>query len=522
MEKIIQILCFTSLFIYLIIRLRYELQMMQQNSYRNKRYLKWLKSNLISTHRVLIFLVFIVACFFIHIIYLEILVSIFAATGIVYELTRKYKKALVYTNRAIRLLLTSSLLAFLLISLLFFITQNVNITLLTVLFLNVLSFIILMTGNIINVPIESAINKSYYNEAKRILAQHKHLVIIGITGSYGKTSTKHYLHRILSEKYNVLMTPGSYNTVMGVIRTIRENLKPYHEIFIVEMGAKQQGDIKEICDLVQPNIGILTSIGEQHLETFKSIENIQKTKFELIDSLPKNGFAVLNADFEYVASRNVENVNNLFYYSSFNKSKDYYIDDITYSFSGTDFVIKRKNGLSESFSTKIVGKHNLSNILAGIMVAEYLNVEINAIKYAVSHIEQVEHRLTISQTPAGITIIDDAFNSNPSGAEMALEVLKGFQSGKRIMVTPGMIELGEKQFEYNYKLGQQISTSADYVIIVGEYNREAISQGLLENNFNKENLYTAPSFTNAVKHLNDKLQKGDVVLYENDLPDTFK
>lgn len=522
MKIVIDVFCLITLFAYLIVRLRYELQMMQQNSYRNERYTKWLRSDLKNINRVMILFAFVASCLFYDNLYVKILLAVFSLGGIYFELVRKYKKTLVYTNRAVRLYISASLISLLLLVFTFLAGGHIGCLLSLSLLLNVFSFVIIQVANIINAPVESSINKGYYNDAKRILDQNKQLIIIGITGSYGKTSTKHYLHRILSEKYNVLMTPGSYNTTLGVIRTIRENLKPFHEIFIVEMGAKQPGDIKEICDLVHPTIGILTSVGEQHLESFKSIENVQKTKFELIDSLPKDGLAVLNADFEYIISRNVTNVENKAYYSFSDPSVNYFIENIHYSNQGTDFTVKEQDGSTNTFSTKIVGKHNLSNILAGIIVARHLNIDVNPIKYAVSHIEQVEHRLNIRYTPGGITIIDDAFNSNPNGAEMALEVLKGFQSGQRIVVTPGMIELGDKQFEYNCKFGKQIADSADYAIIVGEYNKEAIFKGLKDTDFDEKNIYLATSFNDAVKHLGAKLTKGDVVLYENDLPDTFK
>ena len=421
-----------------------------------------------------------------------------------------------------RLYTTSVIASISLSSSIFIWSGNINYVILAILFLVVLSFAVLIISNIINSPLERAINKSYYNDAKRILEQHRNLIIIGITGSYGKTSTKHYLHRILSEKYNVLMTPGSYNTTLGVIRTVRESLKPYHDIFIVEMGAKQPGDIKEICDLVHPTIGILTSVGEQHLESFKTIENVQKTKFELIDSLGLEGLAVLNHDFEYVASKEVTNTSNVKYYSASDSSVDYYLDNINYSNLGTSFSIDGKEQLSVDFFTQIVGSHNLSNILASTIVARELGVGDNLIKYAVSHIEQVEHRLNIRKTSTGITIIDDAFNSNPSGAKMALDVLSRFQTGKRIIVTPGLIELGDKQIQHNTTFGSQISSCADYVIVVGEYNRDAIINGLRSSSFDENKIYTAPTFTDAVSHLNGVLSSGDVVLYENDLPDTFK
>jgi len=522
MEKIIIICCLVLSFIYLLSRLKFELQMMQQNSYRNSRYIKWYRSDLSNPIRIAIFILFILSSVLSGNLYILILIILFSSWGIFYEAKKKYKKKLVFTRRATRLYITSVIISLLTIGIIYFIWKNAEYAVSTVLLLNIFSFTILIISNLLNSPIEKSINRKYYNEAKQILQQNKDLIIIGITGSYGKTSTKHYLYRILSEKYNVLMTPGSFNTTLGVIRTVREQLKPYHEIFIVEMGAKQSGDIKEICELVHPSIGIITSVGEQHLESFKTIENVQKTKFELIDSLPEDGLAVLNYDYPYIASRKVENVKNKIYYSFTDNAVDYFIDSIKYSSKGTEFTVHAKNGPAEELSTKIVGKYNLSNILAGYIVAKYLKIEPMSIKYAVSHIEQVEHRLNIRQTPGGITIIDDAFNSNPNGAEMALEVLGGFTTGKRIIITPGFIELGNRQFDYNYNLGRQITSNADYSIIVGSYNRDALTKGLNDSDFNKQNLYLASSFNDAVNHLKGILSNGDVVLYENDLPDTFK
>lgn len=521
-DIVVNIICVLSAIGFLFVRLKYELQMSQQNSYRNTRYIQWLRSDAANLVRLFNLTLFVLACFFINIICVKGAIAALLICATLLEIRKKYKKKLIFTNRAIRLYATATIVSIVIISSTFVITESIDKSIIATLLLIVTSFALLIISNILNSPLEKMINRGYYNDAKRILEQNKDLIIIGITGSYGKTSTKHYLHRILSEKYNVLMTPGSYNTTLGVIRTVRENLKPYHEVFIVEMGAKQAGDIEEICNLVHPNIGILTSVGEQHLESFKTIENVQKTKFELIDSLQQNGVAVLNSDFEYITSREVTNTPNVNYYSHSNSSADYYIDNISYSNLGTDFTIESKGGVSESFFTKIVGSHNLSNILSAYIVAKELNIDTNAIRYAISHIEQVEHRLNIKKTPAGITIIDDAFNSNPNGAKMALDLLKGFQGGKRIVVTPGLIELGDKQFEYNRNFGEHIATSADYVIVVGAYNRDAIVKGLADGSFDSDNSYIAPTFTDAISHLSGIMTKGDVVLYENDLPDTFK
>ena len=209
------------------------------------------------------------------------------------------------------------------------------------LLLSIFSWFVVMLAVVILMPVEKLINRRYWKEASDILASMPGLKVIGITGSYGKTSTKHYLNRILSEKFDVLMTPGSYNTPMGVIRTIREMMKPYHSIFICEMGAKQKGDIKEICDLVNPEIGIITAAQSMHLESFKTMENVQATKFELVDALPSYGFAVVNNDFDYCANRAVDNVEAIRYCIGDNDRKDcsFIAKDIRYTSQGTTFNV---------------------------------------------------------------------------------------------------------------------------------------------------------------------------------------
>lgn len=156
-----------------------------------------------------------------------------------------------------------------------------------------------IVANVINHPMEAGINQHYINDAVKA-EKRPGLTVISVTGSYSKTSVKFYLQTLLQEKYNVLVTPESFNTPMGVVRTIRGSLKPTTEIFVCEMGARHVGDIKEICDMVHPNHGVITSIGPQHLETFFNMENIQKTKFELADALPEGGMLFLNGDNDYI------------------------------------------------------------------------------------------------------------------------------------------------------------------------------------------------------------------------------
>ena len=514
----------------LFLELKRDLMMLQQNSYRNERYMRWLKSSQDTTSMprltACVVLGFSIStyCPTNVAMYLIILFAVFNSARL---LRAKYKKPLVFTNRAKRIYAVAAVIAIALICCCGFgFGKGDSNSILsacgsTAFALYIGSHMIMYVANVLLAPVEKHINKGYYNDAARILASMPDLKIIGITGSYGKTSTKHYLHRILSEKYDVLMTPGSYNTTLGVIRTVREYLKPYNEVFIVEMGAKQQGDIKEICDLVKPHMGIVTAVGEQHLESFKSIENVQSTKFELIDALPQDGMGVVNDDFEYVANREVENVECIRYAVNETKNAAYTAKDITYDETGTRFTVVG-GGKELQLHTKLVGECNISNLIAAVIIALRLEVPEDKIRYAVEKIEQVEHRLNLKRTPGGITIIDDAFNSNPTGSKMAMDVLSRFNKGKRIVITPGMIELGEKQYELNEALGVKIAECADVAIIVGEYNKEALLGGIKQGKMNSENVHAVASFNEAQQVLATIARAGDTVLYENDLPDTFK
>ncbi|MDE5924837.1 MAG: UDP-N-acetylmuramoyl-tripeptide--D-alanyl-D-alanine ligase, partial [Muribaculaceae bacterium] len=313
-----------------------------------------------------------------------------------------------------------------------------------------------------------------------------------------------------------------YNTPMGVIRTVREMMKPYTEIFICEMGAKQKGDIKEICDLVDPQCGIITAVGPMHLETFGNLDTVCSTKFELADAIPAEGFVVVNNDFAPCAAREVSNTEAIRYGVSNPEGCDYKAVDIDYSPEGTSFVVESRDGRRMEFHTRLIGECNISNLMAAIIMALRMGMDEESIRRGVARIEQVEHRLSVKKGAGGVTIIDDAFNSNPDGSKMALEVLGSFKSGRRICVTPGMIELGDRREELNAELGRHIGRNADIAIIVNAYNRDALVEGILSTDFDKKNLYVVHDFRQAQERVDSILSQGDVVLYENDLPDAFK
>ena len=511
--------------VYAVFKFIYEMHMLQLNSYRNERYLRWLGINYGSADRGLevIFLVIgLVLTFLLPAAGLVLLTVTFLFLSYRFY-NKKHKKPPVFTDRAKRVLGVSLLLFFLLLGLYIFKTELDNtafITAAVAAVLSVLSPVLLLLANTLLRPYEKYNHNWYINDAKRMLAAAPNLTVVGITGSYGKTSVKHFLETVLSQKYNVLMTPGSYNTPMGVVRTVREQLKPFHEIFIAEMGAKQPGDIKEICDIAHPQIGILTAVGTAHLETFKTADNIRKTKFELIDALPADGFAVLNADYEVIENQSVSQPKT--YYGVQHPRADYSVEDVTVTARGSSFTVRKNGKVFGSFDTKLLGAHNLSNLAAAVAAADYLGLNEKQISTGIKKIQPVQHRLSVRRIGSDITILDDAFNSNIVGATNAVLVLGQMEGKRKIIVTPGMVELGEKTFELNREFAERIAENADIAILVGKTNEAALSSGLAAGNFPEEQIYRAADFKDATTWLGKRMQTGDVILYENDLPDSYK
>ena len=290
------------------------------------------------------------------------------------------------------------------------------------------------------------------------------------------------------------------------------------------MGAKQKNDIKEICDLVHPTIGIVTAVGEMHLETFKSIENIQDTKFELINSLPANGTGIINTDSPFIQSyKGITSPCKIITYGV-ESNATYRATEVEYNASGVSYKLAAPGHGNDEYTSRLLGVGNLLNILAATATADLLQVPLQKQKNAITRLQPVEHRLSMRKS-GGITVLDDAYNSNPNGAKMALEVLKNFTVGegnKRIIITPGFVEMGTRQAEANQELGENIARCADYAIVVNATNRAAIAQGIQKGDMPAERYFLADNLNHAHAHLATMLKAGDVVLYENDLPDNFK
>ncbi|MCF6411267.1 UDP-N-acetylmuramoyl-tripeptide--D-alanyl-D-alanine ligase [Pseudalkalibacillus salsuginis] len=508
-------------------RIRKAIHMLQQNGYRNERFQKWMKENRkkVFRKRDFIPLITVLLAFvdFLDNVAILLFIGLYVILYLLRE-TEKEKKKLVVTARVKRLMTTVILLVVIIAGFGFYfglINQVALVPLLLVyVILNILSFYVVMAGNTINLPIEKRIAQGYANDAKRIIRQSPDLEVIGITGSYGKTSVKHILNTILSSHSNVLMTPESYNTPMGVTITIRNMLRPFHKYFIAEMGAKQEYDIQEVCDIAQQKYGIITSIGEQHLETFGSLDTIKKTKFELVDSLPDDGIAFLNKDDENSMWRAPKSKARIVYYGIHADDLDYRAENISFSSKGTSFSIVKKDGTAIDIQTKLLGQHNVYNILAAVAAASELGVPEKKIEVASKKIAPVPHRMEIKKHSSNITIIDDAFNSNPVGSKMALDVL-GQMEGYKVLITPGMIELGPEEYNLNKKLGQHAAGVCDYIILVGKKQTVPLQDGLKEEQYPEDQYYIARNLDEAIMKMNEITKEKTVVLIENDLPDTF-
>lgn len=434
------------------------------------------------------------------------------------------KKPLVYTSRAKRLMFWNFITVILLEIAFASDVESMNYQMQKTLCYSMFLFVLpinMIIANFLASPTERAVNRRYTNSARRKLnkKQYKNLIKIGITGSFGKTSTKFILETILSEKYNVLASPESYNTTMGNIRVIREMLKPEHEVLIAEMGARYRYDIQEICDFVRPQIGIITSIGPQHLESFKNIDNIVKTKSELLMALPSDGIVFLPNDDSHCLKLYNKEKRKKYIYGVNDKHADVYAKDVKLSSEGCSFTAVTKNGDIKCVS-KLLGKHNVQNILGCIAIAIHLGLTNEEIANGVSKIKPIPHRLEIIPSSNGMTIIDDAFNSNPVGSAIALDVLKQFD-GRKIIITPGMVELGKDEYKYNKEFGRKMASVVDIAILVGVKRSEAIVSGLREGKFDDMNIFIVENLDAASKKLQEISNAGDVILFENDLPDNY-
>lgn len=370
-------------------------------------------------------------------------------------------------------------------------------------------------------------------KAADVIKKHKNLKVVGVTGSFGKTSVKEILAQILSKKFRVVATPESYNKKLSVAQTILNKVKPDTEIFIAEMGAYHSGEISEISRVVKPQIGIITGITNQHLERFGSVENIKRAKNELIEALPQNGYALFNLDNEETREL----------YDKCLVKKD------GYDLKETKSEIKKGatffNLFGKEIRTSLLGKHNVLNIIGAVKAALYLGLSQDEIIERIGYVQPVPHRLELIRGDNEALIIDDAYSSNLEGYKAAFNLVKDYQNYPKVLVTPGLVELGQKQKEENRQMALTAANLFDYVIIVNLTNRTPLMNGLLERGWILYNpgreetpekwqlayegikkdkiIFVAYDLNEATQEIFPKISRsGSLILIENDLPDIYR
>ncbi|GHF15814.1 Mur ligase [Kordiimonas sediminis] len=386
---------------------------------------------------------------------------------------------------------------------------------------------VLVLSNKILEPAEERVKAKFRQEAVDKLAS-LNPYIIGITGSFGKTSTKHILSHILDAAAPTLATPGSVNTDMGITRVIREQLKPDHKYFIVEMGAYGPGSITRLCRLAPPDLGVITAVGAAHYERFKTLETVARAKFEMAEhAFARNGKTVISKDAIPADLLNTQCHDRPGPYISVGASGDVAIRDITMDKDGIHITIET-DGETETLVAPLYGTHQAGNIAIAAATAREIGLPWSAIKGALRSVPQIRYRLEVTKTPGQPTIINDAYNSNPVGFKAALEVLSVLkeEGGRRILVTPGMVELGDRHSSDHYDVGKFAARHADIAVVVTPDRIPSFIEGIKDGDAEKAEqpvmVLTFDKQEDAEAWVRENARKGDAILFENNLPDLYE
>jgi UDP-N-acetylmuramoyl-tripeptide--D-alanyl-D-alanine ligase len=382
----------------------------------------------------------------------------------------------------------------------------------------------LVAGNLLLAPFETKTQQRYWNEAQEVLARVDPMVI-AITGSYGKTSVKHILGHILETAAPTLITPGSVNTAMGIARVIRERLQPHHRYFVVEMGAYGPGSIRRLCALTPPQIGIVTAIGMAHYERFKSLETVAQAKFELAEAAAANGGTVIAAAdvLAYAAPRRfAEAYPGALLTVGAEDNAAVSISGMRQDVDGVAVTVTWE-GRPYELRAPLFGLQQGKNLALAFGAACKLGLAPEDVVASLRSTPQIAHRLEVKHEANGATLIDDAYNSNPVGFAAALQVLDLLRrpGGRRILVTPGMVELGAAHDDEHRRIGRLAAAHVDVLVAVAPHRVAPLTASFAEAAPEAE-IVSCPGFAEAQAWMARNVATGDVVLLENDLPDLLE
>lgn len=486
-----------------IVFLKKYLHVYQLKNYNNIRYYRFFK-NKKSLFFVLCLTFFVFEILFKNILFYILSNSVLLILNMIYlkNLIKSSKTPLILTGKLSRLDLFS---IFILLLLCFY----------------QFSFPLIIVATFLCPTISNTVN--FYDRIKnhkfikkaQLKLKNSFTQIIAITGSNGKTSVKNILLEILSTEHKTQATPASFNTPLGIAKFINEELKKDTEFLILEYGARHINDIKKLCRLFGADYGIVTTISPQHLETFKTIKNIVKAKNELPKFLD-NSACVFNIDNLYTKQMFKEKSGNKISVSIY-ENADVYAKNLKIYKNLMCFDLFLSNR-TYNLKINLLGRHNVLNICLASAMAKILNINEKNIIRAIENLQPTSHRLELIKTH--INILDDSYNCSPSSAKEALWVLKNF-SGKKMVVTPGIIECGKDKHIINFNLGKQM-IFCDYVTVVGSENRKAILDGINSTNkTTKPEIFISKNLDETKKYF-CKLKDNDTLLLLNDLPDDYK
>jgi UDP-N-acetylmuramoyl-tripeptide--D-alanyl-D-alanine ligase len=381
---------------------------------------------------------------------------------------------------------------------------------------------LLILANLLIKPVQALDNRRFVTRARKRLAEVDPLVV-GITGSYGKTTTKNCVAAVAELRGPAYPTPASFNSFLGVVRAINEGLQARHRTFVVEMGAYRRGDVAELCELTGPTIGILTAIGPAHLERFGSLDETERAKGELAEAIPADGALITRADDERCRRAAQRSAGRVSLFAPFpHADADVWADDVEMRDGRTVFQLCARDSEPVTVKAKLLGEHNVANLVAAGAAGLEMGLALDQIGRALAKVQPPPHRLApIVNSGAGVVVIDDAYNSNPEGAAAALEVLASHPAERRLLVTPGMVELGDQQEAENRRFGERAAGVCDLVVLVGREQTAPIRAGLESAGFAADALHVVADAGEAQELLASTTRRGDVVLFENDLPDLY-
>ena len=371
-------------------------------------------------------------------------------------------------------------------------------------------------------PFDAIVKHWYIQQAKKLLVRHIKARIIGISGSYGKTTMKNVLSSVLSAKFRTITTPESVNTPIGIAQWLLKTLKKETEVIIIEYGEHYQGDIAGLCHMFPPDIAVLTGINEAHLERLKTLDTSITTMFEIVEHAKTDAVILLNADDEHIRSSYKKFVKNkrVSFYSGMNDSlavltitKKVFIEEKL----GWDCTFQKL----EKMFIPLLGEYALGDVAASIVIGNLLGMNAVEFKKGIADIKPIPHRLEPIIGSGEVLVIDDSYNGNPDGVTEAIRVLSRFKKRRKIYITPGLVEIGPKAPIIHEHIGRELAGVVDRVILVKNSVTPSIEKGLLASGFDPSHIIWFNTALEAHEALSGIIQAHDVVLFQNDWGDQY-